>query len=131
MNSSVRILIGFFIILHGLVHPIMAVVPQPVEEQSADNPPVLGGFWTKSWLFGEGDAVKAMIYGLSVLIALTMVVAAFGFINGLAWTKIAWLAGAGLSLLLLVIFWSNYFIIGILIDVLMVIVAFATTWFTT
>jgi len=130
MSITVRVLIGIFIILHGLVHPIMAFVPQPVEQQSDDNPPVLGGFWTKSWLLGDGPGVKRLIYGLSITTAAILAIAGLGFIRSQPWAMVAWLAGAGLSLVTLTVFWNIFLVVGIAIDVLMIVAAFATSWFT-
>jgi len=129
MTTPVRVLIGVFIVLHGLVHPIMALVPQPAEEQSDEKPPVVGGFWTESWLLGDGPSVKVALYVFSSLAALVLFVAGIGFLGPQSWAKTAWLAGAGLSLVVLVVFWDIYFVVGIVIDVLMLIAAYATEGF--
>lgn len=130
MSTSARIFIGIFIILHGLVHPIMALVPQPAEEQSDTNPPVVGGFWTTSWLLGKSPAVKGTIYTLAALTALALSVAGIGFMGMQSWARMVWGAGAGLSLLLLVVFWDIYFIVGVVIDTLMIAALLTTSWFT-
>lgn len=129
MSTSIRLLIGIFVILHGLVHPIMAVVPQPIEEQTDDNPAELGGFWTRSWLLGDGPNVKAAIYVTSALTALVLFAAGIGFLGPQPWTKTAWLAGAMISLASLVVFWNIYLVVGIIIDVLMILAVFTTSWF--
>lgn len=129
MSTSTRLFIGIFIILHGLVHPIMAVVPQPTEEQSDDNPPVIGGFWTQSWLLGDDSTVKGAIYTLAALTAAVFLVAGIGFMGSQTWAKPALLAGTGLSLLLLIVFWDIYLVVGIVIDALMISAAFTTPWF--
>jgi hypothetical protein len=131
MNPLLRIGIGVLVILHGLVHPIMAIVPQRIENQSAENPPILGGFWTGSWLLGESATVKTLIYLFSALAALVLLVAGIGFINSLSWAKAMWIAGAILSLLVLIVFWDRYFIIGVAIDIVMLTIPFITTWLET
>ena len=128
MNTLMRTAIGIFIILHGLVHPIMAVVPQPMEEQTASAPPVFGGFWTTSWLLGDGPTVKTLIYVLSALVALVLIAAGIGFIGSQPWTEIAWLAGTVLSLLLIIVFWNNWLVVGVAIDLALLAVPFATSW---
>lgn len=129
MSATDRLLIGIFIILHGLVHPIMAVVPQPVEEQTDDNPATLGGFWTGSWLLGDGPHVKFAIYALATLTALVLFAAGIGFVGPQSWAQAAWLAGAGLSLTVLVVFWNTYLVVGIIIDAVMMLAVFTTSWF--
>lgn len=129
MSTAARLFIGILIILHGLVHPIMAVVPQPTEEQSDDNPPVIGGFWTQSWLLGDDSTVKGAIYTLAALTAAVFLVAGIGFMGSQTWAKPALLAGTGLSLLLLIVFWDIYLVVGIVIDALMISAAFTTPWF--
>lgn len=129
MSATVRLLIGIFIILHGLVHPIMAVVPQPLEDQTDDNPARLGGFWTGSWLLGDGPQVKTAIYALAALTALVLFAAGIGFVGPQSWANVVWLAGAGLSLMVLVVFWNTYLVVGIIIDVLMILAVFTVSWF--
>ena len=126
MSTSARLFIGIFIILHGLVHPIMAVVPQPMEEQSDDNPPVIGGFWTQSWLLGDGPTVKGAIYPLAVLTAAVFLVAGIGFIGPQTCAKPALFAGIGLSLLLLIVFWNVWLTLGIVIDLVLLAISLST-----
>ncbi len=68
MNVVFKNLIGIFLILHGLVLPIMALVPS----DKVENAPV-GSFWTESWLLGTGPEVKLAIYILSAVEALAQV----------------------------------------------------------
>jgi hypothetical protein len=130
MSTSTRLFIGIFIILHGLVHPIMAFVPQPMEEQSDDNPPVIGGFWTESWLLGDGTTVKSAIYTLAVLTTAVFLVTGIGFMGSQTWAKPALLAGIGLSLLLLIVFWNVWLTLGIVIDLALLAVSPGTSWLT-
>jgi hypothetical protein len=129
MGALLRILIGVFVILHGLVHPLLAVIPPPGEEHTDENPATMGGFWTSSWLFGEGPRAKKLLYLLTGLAALALLVAGIAFIGRFSWAKAAWLVGAGLSLLVLVVFWKKDFVYGIGIDALLVAAAFLTSWF--
>jgi len=108
--------------LHGLVLPIMAVVPAP----DAD-PPVMGGFWTKSWLFGSGQPVKSAIYAVSVLSALVLIAAGLNLLGFLpaAWSRGLWIGGAALSLLAILVFWNNWLVVGVIINLAMIGVALA------
>jgi hypothetical protein len=130
MSTPLRILIGIIIILHGLVHPLLAVIPPPGKENTEENPAVMGSYWTRSWLFGKGARAKQLLYALAALAALALLVAGIGFMVGPPpWGKAAWLAGAGLSLLVLAVFWKRDFVFGIAIDALMVAIVFLTPWF--
>ncbi|MBN1122311.1 MAG: hypothetical protein JXJ17_14635 [Anaerolineae bacterium] len=126
MNQTLRIIIGIFIILHGLVHPIMALVPQPIEDLK-NEAPIIGGFWTESWLLGKGPAVKTTIYVMAALAALVLLVAGIGLIGSHPWAKPVLIAGAGLSLLLLLLFWNLYLVVGVLIDLIILGLTFWTS----
>jgi hypothetical protein len=129
VSTLLRILVGVFAILHGLVHPLLAVIPPPGEEHTEEHPATMGSFWTKSWLFGEGPKAKIALYVLASLAALALLAAGIVFIARAPWAKAAWLGGAGLSLLVLVVFWKKDFVYGIGIDALMIAAAFLTPWF--
>jgi DNA-binding transcriptional LysR family regulator len=128
VSTPLRILAGIFVILHGLVHPLLAVIPPPKEEHTDEHPATMGSFWTKSWLFGEGPKAKIVLYALSALAALALLVAGITFIALASWAKAAWLGGAGLSLLVLLVYWKKDFVYGIGIDGLMIAAAFLTSW---
>lgn len=130
MSTAARLFIGIFIVLHGMVHPIMAGVPQPAEKQTDDNPPVIGGFWTESWLLGDGPVVKGAIYVLATLVALVFLAAGIGFMGPQAWAEPALLAGIGMSLVLLVVFWNNWLVLGIVIDLALLAIPLGTSWLT-
>jgi hypothetical protein len=129
MSALLRILIGVFVILHGLVHPLLAVIPPPGETHADESPAPMGSYWTSSWLFGKGPGAKKLLYVLAALAALALLVAGVAFIGRLPWAKAAWLAGAGLSLLVLIVFWKKDFVYGISIDALLIAAAFFTSWF--
>ncbi|KAA3643152.1 MAG: hypothetical protein DWQ07_21785 [Chloroflexi bacterium] len=117
MNALLRSLIALFIIAHGLVHPILSIVP----DNEVENAPV-GTFWNSSWLLGESTFVKRAIYILSGLSALLFLLAGLSFAGWLlpvVWWRGLWVAGAGLSAFLLVVFWHPWFVIGLVIDALM------------
>jgi hypothetical protein len=117
-----RVFVGLFVMLHGLVLPVMAVVPAP----DAD-PPVMGGFWTKSWLLGSGPAVKTAIYAASALSALVLIAAGLSVLGVLpeAWSRGLWIGGAALSLLAILVFWNNWLVVGVIINLVMIGIALA------
>ena len=115
-------IIGVFIILHGLVHAGLAAAPNPDDPESKP-----GQFFTapaRSWLFqrlgvSEG-VVKWVGIGLVALSTIGFVIAGLGVLGifglGAVWPPVA-IASAVISLLLLVIFWQRWLILGILIDI--------------
>ncbi|WP_366924513.1 hypothetical protein MFMK1_001492 [Metallumcola ferriviriculae] len=121
MSVIFRILIGDFLILHGLVLPIMALVPS----DKVEGAPV-GSFWAESWLFGTGMGVKFAIYGLSAVSAVLFILSGMSFMGLLvpyrAFNTLL-LAGASVSLVLITVFWLPWFIIGIALNLLILIVA--------
>ena len=121
MSVAIRVLIGVFLILHGLVLPIMALVPSDKVENAH-----VGSFWADSWIFGTGAGVKATIYVLSAVSALLFILSGMGFwglvvpyrtINTLL------VAGSSVSLVLIAAFWLPWFIIGVVLNLLILVVA--------
>ena len=125
-----KTIIALFLILHGLVHAILAMVPDPNKPESG-----FGTFFSRSWLLtGLGLSESA---GRPIAIVLAAV-ATIGFIAaGLAlleilvpfgWWRILAIASAMVSLLLLVVFWNLYLIIGVDIDVVILVTLIFTDW---
>ena len=117
-----KIIIGLFLIAHGLVHVGLAVAPDPNESESKP-----GAFFTapqRSWLLPQLGLKPAAIRWIGILLVvfttLGFVLAGLGVfgVPGLAelWRTIA-VVSAVLSLLLLLLFWHPWIILGVLIDV--------------
>jgi len=121
MSDVFRVLIGVFLILHGLVLPIMALVPS---DEIANAP--VGSFWTESWLFGTGAGVKMAIYTLSTVSALLFILSGMSsmglFVPYTAFNTLL-IAGAIVSLALIGAFWFPWFIVGVVLNLLILIVA--------
>ena len=120
MNVIFKILIGIFLILHGLVLPIMALVPSEIENAR------LGSFWTESWLFGTGAGVKAAIYVLSAVSALLFILSGMSFMGLLVpyrGLNMLLVAGASVSLVLIGAFWLPWFVVGVVLNLMILIVA--------
>jgi hypothetical protein len=117
-----RIMIGVFLILHGLVHSGLAAAPLP--KDPASRP---GSFFThpsRTWLLGRLRFSPAWIRAVGLtLVVLTTI----GFVlAGLAALGVPLLAGAVapliicsavLSLALLAVFWHPWLALGVAIDV--------------
>jgi hypothetical protein len=117
-----KIIIGLFLIAHGLVHAGLAAAPIPGDPDS--NP---GAFFTspqRSWLLSKLGINPSMVQwigiGLVALATLGFILAGLGVfgVPGLdeIWRTTA-VISAALSLLLLVLFWHPWLIVGVLIDI--------------
>ena len=121
-----------FVILHGLTHSIMAMVPSP-------NAPD-AGFATffsgiGSWLLtrlGLSESTTKMIATVLAVIATLGFVAAglalFGVLVPFDWWRTLAIASAVVSLLLVLIFWNRYLIVGLLIDGAILVTLLFTDW---
>jgi hypothetical protein len=99
-----RIMLGAFVVAHGLVTGVVWAVPLP-----ADAPFDAG----HSWLIGETRRLS-MILGL--VAASGLVVAGIGFLAHGAWWPFFGAAGAGSSLVLMVVFFSPWLVAGLAIS---------------
>ena len=126
----IRIVWGIFLIAHGLVHAILAIAPDPNDHQ-----PKTGAFFTttkRSWLlpqlgFGE-SAVRWIGLILVTLSTLGFILAGLGVL-GVPGLQSIWLIlaviSSCISLLLLILFWHLWLLVGILIDIAVVL---TLTW---
>ena len=110
-----RILIGVLLVLHGLIHGILAVLPNPDAAK-----PVAATFfseWARPWLqSGFSDRTLQMIAIALAAIAgvgfLTAGLALFGLILPHDWWRALAIASSVVSLVLCVLFWNVYLIVG-------------------
>ena len=122
--------VAIFFILHGLVHAILAMSPSPGASE-----PVFATFFSSSWLLSRLGVSKRSSSVLAIILA---ALAAIGFVAaGLAlleilvpfdWWPILTLVSAVISLLLLVIYWSRYMIVGIVIDLAVLAALVLFSW---
>jgi hypothetical protein len=128
-----KILYAVFLIAHGLVHAGLAAAPV-----TNDPDPKPGAFFTasvRSWLLprmGLGaPAVQWIGILLVALATLGFILAGLGVLGlpGLsaAWRTIA-VVSACISLLLLVLFWHPWLIVGVLIDIVLLITLLWADW---
>lgn len=125
-----KTVVAIFLILHGLVHAILAMVPDPDAAE-----PVFASFFSRSWLLsslGLSDSTgKLLAIILAALATIGFVLSGLALLDILVpfdwWTSLA-VVSAVVSLLLLVLFWHTYLIIGILIDLVVLVVVIFTDW---
>ena len=113
MDTLVRIVIGFLLIAHGLVHLLYLMDDLP--EFSLEN----------SWLVPESARRPvALVFMWATIAAFTLLGLAVWGVPGLTsiWPALA-ITGSVLSLLLLVAFWGWSLIFGVLINVALIAVA--------
>lgn len=126
-------LFALFLIAHGLVHAGLAAAPNP---NDTDSKP--GAFFTspdRSWLlrrFGLNPSIVQWIGIILVAIAtLGFVLAGLG-VFGVAGLAAVWrtvtVISAILSLVLLILFWHPWLIVGVLIDAGLLVALLWRNW---
>ena len=117
MTALARVVVGFLLLAHGLVH-LLYLVP-------AATDPKYPFSLARSWLLPE-SARRPVALVLITTVALGFLASALGMwgVPGLtgAWSGVT-IVAAILSLALLVAFWDRQLWIGVLIDVLLVAAA--------
>ncbi|MCK4975544.1 MAG: hypothetical protein KAS36_01280 [Anaerolineales bacterium] len=117
-----KILFTVFLIAHGLVHAILAAAPIP---NDPDSKP--GAFFTasdRSWLLPQLGMNASTVQWIGIILValstLGFVLAGLGVfgVPGLTtvWRTVA-VVSSCTSLLLLILFWHPWIIVGVLIDV--------------
>ncbi|MEA3335069.1 MAG: hypothetical protein U9R25_04115 [Chloroflexota bacterium] len=129
----VKILFAIFLIAHGLVHAGLAAAPNPADPN--EKP---GAFFTtveRSWLLPRlGLSVTAVQWIGIILVVLTtfgFVLAGLGVLGvpgpNTIWRTVA-VVSSYLSLLLLILFWHPWLVMGVLIDIGLLIALVLTKW---
>mgnify|MGYP001821412374 CR=1 FL=1 len=110
-----RILIGVLLILHGLIHGILAMVPNP----NAAKPVAATFFseWATPWLRGalSGRALQTIAIVLAVIAAAGFIAAGlamFGILLPHDWWRALAIASSVVSLILCALFWNTYLVVG-------------------
>lgn len=128
-----RTIFGLFLIAHAVAHGGLAAAPIP-----DDQDPKPGAFFTevsRSWLFQKLGLDGAIIKRIGILLViLTVVGFIFAGLGGLGipginqiWPTAAGLS-AGISLILLILFWHPWLVVGVLIDLGILLVLFLQKW---
>jgi hypothetical protein len=128
-----KIVLGIFVVAHGLVHAILAIAPNP-----ADSDAKPGAFFTaseRSWLLPplglNATAIQWIGIILVALSTLGFVLAGLG-IFGVAGLSAIWrtlaVVSAAISLLLLISFWHPWLPVGVLIDMAILVALIWAKW---
>ena len=110
-----RVLIGILLLLHGLIHGVLAIAPNPRAAQ-----PVAATFfsvWAGPWLTDRvsGGALKSVALVLAAVAAIGFLLAGWAMFDRLIphiWWRPLAIASAMISLLLCALFWDRYLIMG-------------------
>lgn len=128
MNAA-QVIFGIFLIAHGLVHAGLAAAPRP---DIPDAKPFT--FWTSpSWLLaGLGESFSRPAGTVLWIASTSLFVAAGVGVLGLTGLREIWggltVAGAITSLLLLLLFWHRWLVIGVFINVTLLLVVLVFDW---
>lgn len=123
-NGILTVVFGLFLIAHGLIHASYAS-PVPAPKPGAPEWPFV---LTRSWLLTplglSADATKAIGTALWILTVAGYALAGLGFLGvpGLSsvWQPLT-MAASITSLMLLILFWHLWIVLGIVIDVALLI----------
>ena len=117
MTQFARVVVGFLLLAHGLVH-LLYLVPAPADPRYPFS-------LARSWLVPESSRRPVALVLITALVLgfLASALALWG-VPGLSagWSGIT-IVASGLSLVLLVTFWDRQLWVGVFIDVLLVAAA--------
>ena len=122
-----RLIVGGFLIAHGLVH-LAIWLPQALAAALPEGAPFDAGH---SWLLSNaaGDGARLVAAGIAVIAAAGLAGAGAGYLAGQDWWRLLALGGAGASLALLFLYWNLWLSIAVLIDAAIIgyVVMFASS----
>lgn len=137
MNLSLRIVIAVILIAHGLVHASLSWVPLPAA--NGPHTPFLPSWWRAAvdptWpvsrLNLDEPAIRALGWGLWLAVLLGFAAAGLGLLGvpgpSASWQTLA-AVSAGLSLLLLALYWHPWLVVGALLDLAMLGIVVWPRW---
>ena len=128
---SLKNLIGALLVLHGVLHAILAVLPNP----NAAEPGAATFFseWAASWLRGRlsGRALQTIAIALAVIAGVGFLAAGLAMFGALLphdWWRALSIASSAVSLVLCVLFWNVYLIVGPVVAVVIIVALGFAHW---
>jgi hypothetical protein len=126
-----RILIGVLLLLHGVIHGILAVIPNP----EADQPAAATFFseWAAPWLQGllSSGALRIIALVLAVIAGIGFIAAGLAMFDVLLphdWWRALSVAASVVSLVLCALFWNSYLIVGPVVAIAIIVVVGLLKW---
>ena len=126
-----RILVGVLLLLHGLIHAVLAVVPNP---RAAE--PVVATFFSGfagSWLTSRlsGTTLKTVAIVLAIVAGVGFFLAGLAVFDRLVphdWWRTLAIASSVVSLLLCLLYWNTYLIAGVVVALGIIVVLGILRW---
>jgi len=119
------------LVLHGLIHGILAVMPNP----NAAEPVAVTFFseWASSWLRGmfSDRALQTLAIILAVIAGVGFIAAGLAMFDVLLphdWWRTLAIASSVVSLILCVLFWNAYLIVGPVVAIGIIVVVGLIHW---
>jgi len=110
----IKVLVGLFLIAHGLVHALYFVPPEP------DYPMTAGKSWLVTRVGLSLSVVKPIVVALVVVAMIGFILLAlshWGLLVPASWFKALAVISAVASLLLIALTWDKWFVFAVLINV--------------
>jgi len=110
----IKVLVGLFLIAHGLVHALYFVPPEP------DYPMTAGKSWLVTRVGLSLSVVKPVVIALVVVALIGFILLAlshWGLLVPASWFKTLALISAVASLLLIALTWDKWFVFAVLINI--------------
>jgi hypothetical protein len=126
-----RIVVGVLLLLHGVIHAIMAVVPN-----TKDAEPAVATFFSGSagaWLTSRlsGSTLKIIAVVLAIAAAIGFFLAGLAMFDRLvphAWWRTLAIVSSVVSLFLCALFWNRYLIAGPVVALGIIVVVGILHW---
>ena len=126
-----RISIGVLLVLHGIIHGILAVIPNPDAAK-----PVAATFfseWARPWLqSGLSDrAVQTIAIVLAVIAGVGFLAAGLAMFDRILphdWWRVLAIASSVVSLVLCALYWNIYLIVGPVVAVGIIVMLGFVQW---
>jgi hypothetical protein len=126
-----RILIGVLLMLHGVIHGILAVLPNPESGEPAVATFFTG--WASSWLRNlfSGSALQVIALVLAGFAGIGFLAAGLTMFDVLlphGWWRALAIAASVVSLVLCALFWNTYLIVGPVVAIGIIVVVGLLRW---
>ena len=126
-----RILIGVLLVLHGIIHGILAVIPNPDAAE-----PVAATFfsgWARPWLQSglSGRAVQIVAIALAVIAGVGFLAAGLAMFDRILphdWWRVLAITSSVVSLVLCALYWNIYLIVGPVVAVGIIVMLGFVQW---
>jgi hypothetical protein len=112
----IRVLLGAFLIAHGLIHAAIWLAPKTEMVPIAVD---------RSWLFGD---VHRLATSMGVAAAAAFVCAGIAYLGQQDWWAIAALVGGLVSMVLMAVTFTPWWLIGLLLNAAVLVAAWQTAF---